>query len=602
MVFGKIGKSLAATGLALLHPVAAVALDTVELRLAGQDNKKLADSLRSSSTLISLEQSPETLTRDVVAAARGDYARLVETLYAQGYYSAVVNILIDGREAARMDPFREPATIGAVQIVVDPGPLFTLGKARIAPLAGDDPPVEGFRSGAPALATVVRDAAQTAVGDWREKGFAKAAITDQSIVARHPQAQLDVDVRIASGPRVRFGDTVVSGRTNVRAPRVRQIAGIPRGERFATSEVDKAASRLRKTGTFQSVQVSESETVNPDGTLDMEITVVDRKPRRIGGGLEFSTFDGLQATGFWLHRNIFGGAERLRLDAEVSQIGLEAEGIDYELSFRLDKPAVYGPDTGFFVEGRLAYLDEPDYLERTADLTVGVSQEFNEYLTGELGLGLAYSEITDRFADPETFRALQLVLLPAALTYDRRDDPLDTTSGYFLRGELTPFFETVDGQGGAHMTLDARAYRAFGEEERLVGATRLQLGALVGPQAADAPPGMLFYSGGGGTVRGHPYQSLDATHDDGNSLGGRAFAAFSAEARFGVTDAIGVVAFGDVGYVGADGFGDGESHAGAGLGLRYKTPVGPIRLDVAMPVSGETGDGVQLYIGIGQAF
>ncbi|WP_323766027.1 autotransporter assembly complex family protein [Marinovum sp.] len=601
----KIGRFLAVGAALISLPLEAMALERVQLRLVRaatpEETTNLGQSLQASSVLNSLETSDETLPRDVVAAARADYTRLVETLYAQGYYSAVVRISIDGREAALIDPFQTPAAIGEVVIFVDPGQRFRLGQAEIAPLAGDNPPVEEFRSGAPALATVVRDAAQTAVRDWRERGFPKAEIADQSIAARHPSAQLDVAVAIAPGRRALFGDTEIAGKTAVREGRVRQIAGLPKGDRYAISEVERAASRLRKTGTFQSVQIDQAGPVAEDGTIDMEITVIDRKPRRIGAGIEYSTFDGLNLTGFWLHRNFLGGAERFRIEGEVSEIGLQAEGIDYALSFRFERPAVYGPDTLFFAEAGLAYEDEPDYLERRAELTVGVSQQFNEHLTGELGLGLSYSEVTDRFATPETTRTLQVVSLPVALTFDKRDDALDATSGFYLRGTATPFYETVEGQPGAHLTFDGRAYRAFGEDERLVTATRLQLGALLGPEAEDAPPGMLFYSGGGGTVRGQPYRSLDAEYN-GSSLGGRSFAATSGELRYGVTDKIGVVAFADAGYVAPEIFEDGDWHAGAGLGLRYTTPVGPIRLDVAGPVAGDTGEGVQIYIGIGQAF
>lgn len=604
----KIGRFFAgaALGTAMMSlPFGAQALERVQLQIVGlgeaEETEALAKSLQGSSVLNSLEKTSETPPRDVVAAARADYTRLVETLYAQGYYSAVVRIAVDGREAATIDPFQVPAAIGEVIIFVDPGQQFRLGRAQIGPLAGNIPPVEGFRTGAPALATVVRDAAQTAVRDWRERGYPKAEISERSIAARHTVAQLDVDLKIAQGARARFGDTEISGKTAVRESRVRQIAGIPKGEHYATSEVERAGARLRKTGTFQSVQVEQAEAINPDGTIDMEVTVIDRKPRRIGGGIEYSSFDGLNLTGFWLHRNLLGGAERFRVEGSVSQIGLVAEGIDYKLSFRFDKPAVYGADTLFFATGSLSYADEPDYLERKATLTVGVSREFNEFLTGELGIGLTHSEVTDRFAKPETKRTLQIISLPVALTYDKRDDALDATEGFYLRGAVTPFYETVEGQPGAHLTFDGRAYRAFGEEERLVTATRLQLGALIGPEAEDAPPGMLFYSGGGGTVRGQPYQSLDADYN-GTSLGGRSFAAASGELRYGVTDKIGVVAFADAGYVGADLFEAGDWHAGAGLGLRYKTPVGPIRLDVAGPVAGDTGDGVQIYIGIGQAF
>ena len=104
-------------------------------------------------------------------------------------------------------------------------------------------------------------------------------------------------------------------------------------------------------------------------------------------------------------------------------------------------------------------------------------------------------------------------------------------------------------------------------------------------------------------MRGQPYQSLGVDLGGGQRTGGKAFFGASSELRARVTDKIGVVGFVDAGYIGANGFSDsGDWHAGAGLGLRYDTGIGPLRLDVAAPISGSTGDGVQIYIGIGQAF
>jgi translocation and assembly module TamA len=108
-------------------------------------------------------------------------------------------------------------------------------------------------------------------------------------------------------------------------------------------------------------------------------------------------------------------------------------------------------------------------------------------------------------------------------------------------------------------------------------------------------------------VRGQPYQSLgvEVLQAGGEPVqtGGTAFLAGSLELRAKVTDKIGVVGFVDAGQVSALDFnGSGGWHAGAGLGLRYDTGFGPIRLDVAAPVGGDTGSGVQIYVGIGQAF
>ena len=136
-------------------------------------------------------------------------------------------------------------------------------------------------------------------------------------------------------------------------------------------------------------------------------------------------------------------------------------------------------------------------------------------------------------------------------------------------------------------------------------ALRGQLGSVYGPTLAESPADYLFYSGGGGTVRGQPYQSLGVDLASGATVGGRSFAGLSAEARWQVRDKIGVVAFADAGYIGAEEFYDGSGtwQSGAGLGLRYATGIGPIRVDLAVPVSGpETDENFQVYIGIGQSF
>lgn len=588
-----------ALGLGVAH--GAQALDKVELTVSGPQSDALGDALRSASVLRGLVDNPEATADDILAAARGDYARLVEVLYSEGYYSVDVSILIDGREAALIDPFRAPEQIGNATITVDPGRLFRFGAVRIEPLAGERPLPDRFRPDAPARARVAREATREAINDWRNAGHAKARITDQRVLARHDSARLDVDVDVAPGPRVRFGTVTVTGQSAVRDSRIRRIAGLPRGETYDPDAVDKAATRLRKVGTFSSVQVKEAETVTSDGALDMEIAVVDRRPRRIGGGLEYSSFDGLTLSGYWLHRNLLGGAEQFRVDSEIAQIGGTGQGTDYSLSFRFERPAVYGPDTLFFAEAGFIYSDEPRFLEEKFRFTTGVSREFSERLSGDLGIGYEYARITDRYARIFTQREMQLLSLPLSLTYDNRDDPLDASRGIYARAELTPFYETFDAQTGGQATLDLRSYRALGETGGTVLAGRLQLGALVGPEARAAPPDFLFYSGGAGTVRGQPYKSLNADYG-GVELGGRSFAGLSGELRFPVGDRIGLAAFADAGFISGGFFEEGDWHAGAGLGVRYKTPVGPIRVDLAGPVAGDTGNGVQLYIGIGQAF
>ena len=192
---------------------------------------------------------------------------------------------------------------------------------------------------------------------------------------------------------------------------------------------------------------------------------------------------------------------------------------------------------------------------------------------------------------------------PLGATWDLRDDPTDARRGVYLDGEVQPFIGFDRAASGLRATADARAYRNLGE--RVVLAGRLQLGTVFGPTLLETPRDFLFYSGGGGTVRGQEYQSLgvDVLRAGFGTLrtGGQHFAGLQSEVRVKVRGAIGAVGFFDAGYVAATEWGDGDWQAGAGFGLRYATAIGPIRADVGFPV-GDMGEGAQLYIGIGQAF
>jgi translocation and assembly module TamA len=278
--------------------------------------------------------------------------------------------------------------------------------------------------------------------------------------------------------------------------------------------------------------------------------------------------------------------------------------VDYGLSVTLDRPATLTPDTTAGLVFRFAHADEVDYALDAVEFGLAFSQVFSERLTARAGLTYGYVS----GEDPQGSFRYEVIALPLGVTWDRRDVPVNATKGFYLDAEIKPFLGLGDTESGVRSVVDGRVYRSLGPEGRFVIAARLQGGAIFGPELLDVPRDQLFYSGGGGTVRGQPYRSLGVLVPLGAGsdflIGGRFFVAGSVELRAKVSEKIGVVGFVDAGSIGADGVLDGsaESHAGAGLGFRYDTAIGPIRLDVAAPVSGDTGDGVQIYIGLGQAF
>ena len=580
-----------------------LALDRLDVQVRGGD-ESLTRLVSSASLLRSLSEQDQTDTQDLVAAARADYGRILAALYARGHYSVVIRIRIDGREAASIRALDVPTTISMISVVVDPGPPFTLGQTRIAPQASGTKLSSAFAGGKPAESAVVSDAVATSIRAWRNAGNAKAEVADQSVIADHREALLDVDVALDPGPKLRFGPLAVSGAERMREARIIKIAGLPSGRAFSETELRKAETRLWRTGIFSSVTLEEDKSISAPDLLGITARVVEHKPRRYSLGAELSTIDGVSLTGSWLHRNVLGGGERLEVEAGVTNIGSDISGVDYGFSVTLDRPATLTPDTTAGLVFRFAHADEVDYSLDGIELGLAFSHIFSDQLSAQAGL--TYANI--RGTDPTGDFDFQSVSLPVGVTWDRRDVAVNATRGFYLDGEVRPFLGLNDTKSGVRATLDSRAYRSLGADGRIVLAARLQGGAVLGPEILDVPRDQLFYSGGGGTVRGQPYRSLGVLVPSGTGsdflVGGRYFVAGSIELRAKVTEEIGVVGFYDAGNVGIDGFFNdtAESHAGAGLGVRYDTTIGPIRFDVASPVSGDTGDGVQFYIGLGQSF
>lgn len=587
----------------LLAATEGQALDRLDIAVAG-GSEDLTEAVEEASQVRSLQAQGQTAPQDLLAAARSDYARILAAMYAKGHYSVVIRIRIDGREAAAIPALEAPTAISAIRIEVDPGPPFRFGQARIAPLPpGTEVPKE-FRAGAVAESGAVASAVDVAIKAWRETGHAKAFVSSEEVVADHAARRLDADVGLAPGPKLRFGRLEITGEERMRERRIRKIAGLPEGETFSETELRRAETRLRRTGIFASVALTEDEQITAPDLLGITATVVEQKPRRYSLGVEVASLDGVSLTASWLHRNLLGGGERLGLGAEVTNIGSGSSGIDYALEATLDRPATLTPDTTAGLVLGYEHMDEIDYSLDTVTFGLKFSHVFSETLTANVGLTYDYLDGSDPAGD-FTFRNLSL---PIGVTWDKRDNPNNATRGFYLDATAKPFLGFGTTGSGLRTTFDGRVYRSLGEPGRFVIAARAQGGAVFGSDLLETPRDELFFSGGGGTVRGQPYRSLGIAVTRGFGpqflIGGKYFLAGSLELRAKVSDKIGVVGFVDWGSIGLDGFTGGfsDSHAGAGLGLRYDTGLGPIRLDVAAPISGTTGDGVQFYVGLGQSF
>jgi translocation and assembly module TamA len=365
---------------------------------------------------------------------------------------------------------------------------------------------------------------------------------------------------------------------------------------------------MTRLGIFRSLRFDESAEIAPDGSLPITVRVEDRPPRTIGFGGTLSTIDGVGVTAYWLHRNLFGHAESLRLEASVDGLGgsLNPDDYDYNLGITFIRPGVYTPDTNFVTSLIGRRVDFDTYRERSVTGSVGLTQLFGSRTTGEIYANVSRSRYEDDFG----VRHFSIFALLGRGAYDRRNDPLDATRGYYLAAELSPFYEAEYGNFAVRGTLEGRAYHGFGADDKVVLAGRAKVGSFVGPDIEESPPDLLFFAGGGGSVRGYAYRSIGVESfqipgEDPFVVGGMGLVEGSAELRYRINDRFGAVGFYDAGYVTADSNLSGESdfRAGAGLGIRYYTSIGILRADLATPLNPRPEDSpVALYIGIGQAF
>ncbi|MBO9435642.1 BamA/TamA family outer membrane protein [Ruegeria sp. R13_0] len=581
-----------------LAPTGLLALETS--LVAPGASKELRERIEETSSVTTADSRGLDTPLEILSAALSDYRTIVQILYDEGYFSPVVSIKLDGKEAADLSTLSVPAQINRAVITVETGPSFRFGKAIVQPVAPDTVLPEEFAPGKLATTGAIQQATSAGVQGWRDAGHAKAELANQTIIARHAQAQLDAQIDLDPGRRLTFGRMFINGDTDVKHRSIEKIAGFPSGEVYSPAQIQKVGTRLRRTGTFSVVSITERETPNPDGTLDFDATFEDLPKRRLTFGIELASRDGLDVTATWTHRNVFRRAERLRFEAALRNIG-GAEELDGRIGLRLDQPDRLGPDDNTFWNALLERRNTENYNVTVASLAYGARRTFSDRLYAEASVGFQWSDADDAYGDGRKFRYF---IIPLRSEWDERDSKISATRGFYLDAQATPFAGLSGTESGIRLFGDGRAYTSLGTGGKLVLAGRVQIGSVIGPSADGVTPDFLFFSGGAGTVRGQPFESLGIPVGTGIA-GGKSFLGFSGEVRGKVTESLSLVGFYDYGIVDTSSFvGSGaEDHAGAGLGVRYDLGgFGPLRFDLAYPVQGDTGSGIQFYIGIGQAF
>lgn len=567
---------------------------------------ELKERLETTTSLVNDEELPVSGDLGLVVKAREDRERLVAVLYEEAHYGGVVRISIAGTDLDRLppNPVFDHSRPVPVTVTVEPGPVFTLGRIDLkGDAAGLDPSVYKLEPGGSAGSVKIIQAGERIVRDLKAGGRPLAKLTERAVVANHASQTVDVTISAQSGPVADLGAVAVKGSRAVDANFIRRYSRLDEQQRYSPDQLRKAGERLRELGVFSSVTIREADALAADGTLPLTIEVSEGKFRYFGFGAEFSSIDGAGLSGYWGHRNLFGEAESLRIEGKVSGIGATTDytTFDYSAGIFFTKPGIFMPRMTLdaSLEGE---RETPDvYTANTISAKALLSYELSDQDVIKGGGDITWSKTEDAFGK-NTYLTFST---PLSFERDARDNKLNPTEGYRATLGAQPSYEAYGGTVFSSFEGSVSGYLGLGEEDRVVLAGRLAAGSIVGgDRLKDIPTTRRFFAGGGGSVRGYAYREISPYTAENEATGGRSYATASFEARITVTEKVGIVPFFDVGSVSNEIVPDfSDIRMGAGLGLRYATPFGPLRLDVALPLERyKGGSAYGIYAGIGQSF
>lgn len=592
----------------LLFPVHQSLALEYKTELAPVEDSILEEAAKASSLLIELEAKPPDDFYGLYRRAQEDKLRLEKALRSSGYYDGDVTIQVAGRsvdEPAATD--FEPGAKAAIPVAIElhPGKRYRVREVRVTGAEALPTRLQAqLAQMAPARAADVMAEQDRLLNAVLAQGYPFATVKLEPAVVDHKDQTLALHYVVETGSPATIGALTVKGLERVDAGFVERRIAKFKDKPYAPGEVAKLRDDLRSIGVFESVKVKPAASLDASGRLPVDVEVVERDRRFIGFGANYSTNDGAGAKAYWGHRNLFGQAEQLRLDAHTSGIGEnDWSEINYGLSADFLKPDFLAQRQD--LHSNLALVQEYDretFDKKAATLLLGLDRRLTDNLSVSLGGEAEFSEITrDGVA-----RNFELFGPTGAVKYDSTDDLLDPTEGVRLTLTGSAFPEFI---GSSQDVFQARAtgssYLDLSGEGNLVLAGRLSVASVSGGAIDDLPADRLLYAGGGGSVRGYEFRSISPEDEDGDPTGGRSLVEGSVELRYRFLDDYGIVPFFDAGTVTEHTFPsfDDKLQYAAGIGFRYYSAIGPIRADVAVPLNPrEDDDPVAFYISIGQAF
>jgi translocation and assembly module TamA len=599
---------------------------TYKVDIASAGNRDMDATLKATSDLQTLRSTAPVSPFGLIGRARSDVDRLTTVLESFGYYEAKVLIKING--LALTDP-----ALGDVLTALPKGSSarvtigFSLGmiyRLRKIDIDGDWPKkfdaaaTLGLKTGDLAVATNVLTAAGQVLTALQEQGYAFAKVDTPVAYEAAEAPVLDLKLHIEAGQKVNIGEIHIEGLQHVHEKVARSRLLLHTGDLYQPSLIEKARRDLLTLNVFAQVSVQIGTQPDALGGVTVTFKIRERLRHFITVNAAYSSDLGGSGGSTWTDRDLFGNADQLSLTASVINIGgSDTTGLGYDTSVKYLIPEFLHRDQSLqFTVGAIKQsLQAYEQTAKTSSVTL--SRKLSSLWSVSAGFATADEQIVQ--AGMTNFYTL--LATPFVLAYDSTDlaTPLDDPR-HGIRGSVNITPTLSIGHPNATFIISQIKLATFFDLSRLlpldpgrtVIAARGLAGLAQGAGELSLPPDQRFYGGGSGTIRGYRYQSVGPVFTSppspasaaGLPIGGTGITAGSLELRQRVGTNFGFAMFVDAGQVSASlRATPQEVRVGAGVGVRYYTPIGPIRLDIAVPTKSRPNqDSFDIYIGLGQSF
>src|ERR1700677_1425592 len=604
-----------------------------QVELASVGNDDINQTLKATSDLQALRTSGPVSPFGLIARARSDTDRLKTALESFGHYESHCTININGL------PLTDPS-LGEALTALPQGSsarvavsfsLGTLYHLRRIDIDGEVPPpinarqTLGLSSGQPAVAATVLAGGAHLLSAMQEQGYAFAQVDAPVAYEAADAPVLDVSFHVVAGAKVRIGEIHVEGLQRVHESLVRRRLLLHSGEIYKPSAIEAARHDLLGMNVVSQGSVQVGSKADESGGVPITFKLRERLRHSINLPAAYSSDLGGSGGVTWTDRNVFGNAEQLSVTANLTNLGgSDTTGTGYDTGVKYTIPDFLHRDQSlqFAVTAIKQQLQAYDQTAQTASVTL--SRKLSSVWTVSAGLSATDETILQVInALPDSSGVIvpvsakfdyTLLAVPFKVIYDSTNLPTaleDPRHGF--RGSLTLTPTLAIGHPNATFLISTLSIATYFDLNNLlpiapgrsVLAARALAGVAEGAGELSLPPDQRFYAGGTSTIRGYGYQLVGPMfpHTD-IPTGGTAITTGGLEFRQRLYTNWGAVAFVDAGQVSASLKPlPSDVRVGTGAGVRYYTPIGPIRFDLAVPVDRRAGeDSFEVYIGLGQAF